>query len=110
MHMIDPISEGTLIVVRVAKSIHRIPAAAPGTVRVFVLDANGVSDIDYTGARSLGAIFTELEAEGVKTGIARSSHLVHHDLKHSGLLGQIGENRLFLSVADAVERLSAADG
>ncbi len=30
MHMIDPISDGTLIVVRVAKSIQRIPPPAAG--------------------------------------------------------------------------------
>ena len=29
-HMIDPIRLGTLIVVRLAKSIHKIPQTAPG--------------------------------------------------------------------------------
>jgi hypothetical protein len=55
-----------------------------------VLDANGMSDIDYTGAPTLGELATELKQEAVTTAIARSSHLVHHDLKHSGLLADIG--------------------
>jgi high affinity sulfate transporter 1 len=68
----------------------------------FVLDADGLADIDYTGARMLAEIATELHERGVAIAIARSSHLVHHDLKHSGLLDRIGADRLFSNVDDAV--------
>jgi len=80
--------------------------AAPEPVRVFVLDADGVSDIDYTGVRAFGDLATELKGRGVVTAIARSSHLVHHDLKHSGLLTDIGPDHLFASVEDAVTALA----
>jgi len=72
----------------------------------FVLDANAVSDIDFTGAAALGALATELKTEGVTIAIARSSHLVHHDLKHSGLLHDIGPDNLFATVEDAVAAFS----
>jgi len=42
----------------------------------------------------------------VATGIARSSRLVHHDLKHSGLLREIGREHLFATVEAAVDALA----
>ena len=78
--------------------------AAP--VKAFVLDANGISDIDYTGARAFRQLAPELSAGGVTTAIARSSHLVHRDLKHSGLLQRIPPDHLFSSVQDAIEGLA----
>ena len=76
-------------------------------VHAFVLDADGISDIDYTGALALGELATELKHRNVTTAIARSSHLVHHDLKHSGLLKDIGGDLLFASVEDAIRALAA---
>lgn len=80
--------------------------SAPQPVHAFVLDADGIPDIDYTGARALGELASELKGRGVTTAIARSSHLVHHDLKQSGLLADIGPGRLFASVEDAVIALA----
>lgn len=81
-------------------------AAQP--VHGLVLDANGMPDIDYTGTQALGELTTELKAEGITTGIARSSHLVHHDLTHGGLLILLRPNRLYDTVEDAVLALRAS--
>lgn len=86
--------------------VREILETATEPVRALVLDANGISDIDYTGARALGELAAELAQRGVVTGIARSSHLVHHDLKLSGLLREIGRDRLFATVEDAVAALA----
>jgi hypothetical protein len=40
-------------------------------------------------------------------GIARASHIVHHDLKHGALLEQLGADHLFASVDEAVAGLRA---
>jgi len=86
--------------------IRQIVGSAAPSVHALVLDANAMSDIDYTGARILGALADELRHQGVTLAIARSSHLVHHDLKHSGLLESIGADHLFGSVEDAVAALA----
>ena len=86
--------------------IRRIVDSAPEPVHALVLDANAMSDIDYTGTRMLGELATELKARGVATGIARSSHLVHRELKHSGLLADIGSDHLYLTVEDAVAAMT----
>jgi MFS superfamily sulfate permease-like transporter len=75
-------------------------AAAP--VHTLVFDANGMSDMDYTGAKALGALIGDLKKNGVCVALARASHLVHHDLRHAGLLEVVGTDRLFASVDEAV--------
>jgi len=78
---------------------------APSPTHALVFDANAVSDIDYTGARAFGALTTQLKQRGVTVAIARASHLVHHDLKHSGLLQDLGPDHIFDSVEEAVAAL-----
>ena len=80
-------------------------AAEP--VHALVLDANGMSDIDYTGVRMLGELVAELKQRKVVTAIARSSHLIHRELKRSGLLQSLGPDRLFATVEEAVDTLVA---
>lgn len=86
----------------VVGSIYRELQEAGAPVHTLVLDANGVSDIDYTGAKALGEMIANLARQGVSICLARASHLVHHDLKQAGLLGTIGTDRLFASVDEAV--------
>ncbi len=90
----------------VRSRVRQLVDSAAQPVHALVLDANGMSDIDYTGARTLGELATELQQQGVTIAIARSSHLVHHDLKHSGLLREIGLERLFATVEAAVDALA----
>lgn len=73
--------------------------------RAVVLDADAVSDIDYTGLQAVQGLITELERRGVAFGIARASHLVHHELKQGALLEQIGSDHFFTSVDEAVAAL-----
>jgi MFS superfamily sulfate permease-like transporter len=80
----------------------RINNLADDSIRVVVLDAGGMSDIDFTGLQALRALATDLQERGKAFAIARSSNLVHHDLKHGALLEQIGPDRLFASVEEAV--------
>lgn len=89
----------------ISARVHAVVAAAPQPVHALVLDFDAVSDIDFTGTRMVGALTTSLAARGVTVGLARSSHLVHHDLKHSGLLESLGSDHLFASVEDAVAAL-----
>ncbi len=80
-------------------------AAEP--VHSLVLDANGMSDIDYTGVRTLGELIAELQQRNMVTAIARSSRLIHRELKRSGLLRSLGPGRLFATVEEAVDTLAA---
>jgi sulfate permease, SulP family len=78
---------------------------APAPVHALVIDADGISDIDYTGLQALRDLAADLERDGVALGIARASHLVHHDLKRGALLQQFDPDHLFISVEAAVTAL-----
>jgi len=70
-----------------------------------IVDADGMSDVDYTGLQSLRDMVAEFEGRGVAIGIARASHLVHHNLKHGALLALLGSDHFFTSVEEAVAAL-----
>lgn len=70
-----------------------------------VLDPNAISDIDYTGLQALKDVAADLSRGGVALGIARASHLVHHDLKRGALLHQLDRDHLFTSVEAAAAAL-----
>ena len=72
---------------------------------LLVLDAIGMSDLDYTGARSLREALDELERKHITFAIARAGEHVRDSLARSGLLQRIGEDRLFPSVGEAVTAL-----
>jgi SulP family sulfate permease len=85
--------------------IQNLVAAASEPVRAFILDADGISDIDFTGLQALQSLTSELEEAGTSFGIARASHLVHHDLKHGALLSHLGRDHIYASVDEAVRDL-----
>ena len=74
-----------------------------------ILDANAMSDIDYTGLQALRGLAAELDRRGVAIGVARASHLVHHELKHGSLLTELGRDHLFASVDEAVTFLHGGE-
>ncbi len=85
-----------------------ITAAPGGPPRAIVLDALGMSDVDYTGALALGAALDELDAAGIGFAIARAGAHVRDELRRAGLSPQrIPENRFFPAVDAAVEALTA---
>jgi SulP family sulfate permease len=94
-------------VARVTERIRRAVAAA-SPVQLLVLDANGMSDVDYTGAKTLGEMVNDLHQAGTVVAVARASHLVHHDLRHAGVLALVGPQRFFPSVEEAVSALARA--
>jgi MFS superfamily sulfate permease-like transporter len=94
----------------VVERLRRTIETAPGRAHGLVLDANGISDMDYTGTKAFGALVCELKANGVAVALARASHLVHHDLKHAGLIDVIGAEHFYSSVEEAVRALAPGPG
>jgi len=86
--------------------IRHLVDAASSPVRAVIIDANGISDVDYTGLQALRDLTAELRKRDVSIEIARASHLVHHNLKHGAFLTQLGAGHLFDSVQDAVNAVA----
>lgn len=81
---------------------------APEPVRAFVLDAAGVADIDFTGARALDEAVKDLQRRGIAVGVARASGLVPHDLRRSELLKDLGADHVYSDVESAVKGLTGS--
>jgi high affinity sulfate transporter 1 len=76
-----------------------------------VLDALGLSDIDYTGMVALREALDELERAAIVFAIARAGDRVRGELRRAGLVPErIPESRFFPDVDAAVTALSEADG
>jgi SulP family sulfate permease len=80
-------------------------ARARPTPRLVVLDALGMSDIDFTGSRALGQVLDDLDRDHIAFAVARAGEHVREGMRRSGLLSRIGEDNCFPSVDEAVRAL-----
>jgi MFS superfamily sulfate permease-like transporter len=77
---------------------------------VVVLDADAVSDIDYTGTRTLRALLDELERAHITLAVARAVGGAPQNLARSGLSDRIGRDHVFATVDAAVTALHTDSG
>ncbi|HEY5026109.1 MAG TPA: SulP family inorganic anion transporter [Acidimicrobiales bacterium] len=85
--------------------IHKALSEATSPAKVLVLDADAITDIDYTGTRTVRALVDELERAHVVVGVARAVGGAPQNLARSGLLERLGGKRVFSTVDEAVTAL-----
>jgi MFS superfamily sulfate permease-like transporter len=84
-------------------------ARAP--VTLCVIEASGITDIDYTGSQALQATIATLRARHVEVALARLiATRARAAAERSGLLALVGVDHVFLSVEEAFEALHPATG
>ncbi len=76
-----------------------------GPTNLIVLDALGMSDIDFTGSRTLAEVLDELDADHIDFAVARAGAHVRKGLRRSGLEARIGSDHFFPAVDAAVSTL-----
>jgi len=81
-------------------------AAQSAPVKLLVIEANGIIDIDYTGSLTLSRAITNLRARSIDVAIARlSDGRARAQARRTGLIDAIGLDRVFMSVEEAVQTL-----
>jgi SulP family sulfate permease len=96
--------------VRFREEVKRAIESAPTPVRAFVLDAAGITDIDFTGTRQLKEVVLRLcQREGIAFGIARAGFHLRDGLRRAGLAQHIGEDHFFSTTDEAVRVLSRSE-
>ena len=80
--------------------------AAP--VQYFLIDAETIPLLDTTGAASLDQLCDDLHEQGIAVAVAAAKNQVRTMLDRTGLAERIGSDRMFPTVASAVEALSAS--
>jgi SulP family sulfate permease len=90
--------------------VRKAVAQAPVPPTVLVLDADAITDIDYTGTRAVRALVDELERSHIVVAVARAVGGAPQNLARSGLLHHIGPGRFFATVDEAVTALGPGTG
>ncbi len=89
-----------------AQDLNDAVARAGAGLRLVVLEASSIVEIDYTAATVLAQTIGQLRAAGLVFAIARLESLrAQAALARFGVLEQLGEDRLFHSVDEATRRL-----
>jgi high affinity sulfate transporter 1 len=83
--------------------VSAIIKAAPEAVRYFVLDASTMPLLDTTGAAMLEQVRADLDHAGITLMVAGAKSPVRKMLELSGLAARMGSERMFPSVAAALE-------
>jgi hypothetical protein len=83
---------------RICGKIKSAIAAKRPPVKLLVIEANGIIDIDYTGSQILRRAIAELRAMNIIVALARlSDERAQAQANRSGLIEAIGPDRVFLS-------------
>jgi sulfate permease, SulP family len=79
----------------------------PSRVRWLVVDAEAITNVDYTAARMIRELHPELARKGVVLAFARADHSLQADLVRHRLIDVIGEKFIFPRLHDAQAAFSA---
>ncbi len=91
---------------RICSEMKSAVAGKRPSVKLLVIEASSMIDIDYTGSQMLQLAIVELRAKSIAIAVARlSGGQAQRQASHSGLLAAINADHVFLSVEDAVRKL-----
>jgi sulfate permease, SulP family len=91
---------------RICGEIRSAIAAQRSPVKLLVVEANAIIDIDYTGSQILLRAVAELAAMDIVVALARlSDERAQVQAHRTGLIEAIGPDRVFMSVEEAVRKL-----
>jgi len=83
---------------------------SPSPPRWFVLLAEAVDDVDYTGGKTLGELADEIHSRNVTFAIAEAGPDVLRELRRFGVTEKIGEDHVFETLDQARAAFHAATG
>ncbi len=92
---------------RFADEVHALVDGAPCPVRRVVIEADAITNLDYTAARIVLLLINELTRRQVEIAFARVSPSLRADMDRHGVTAAVGSDRLFVTRHEA---LTAAQG
>jgi high affinity sulfate transporter 1 len=87
---------------RFVDDIESLIDAAPDQVRWLILDAGGLSDIDYSAGVALGGLLDYLDAHQITLAMARVDPWLVDTLRGYDLMDRIPPDRLYSTLDDAI--------
>ncbi len=93
---------------RFADEVRALIDGAPAPVRWFVVDTSAITHIDYSAARTVLDLLSELKGKNVSVVFARVSPYLRADLKRHGLAEKLGETCIFETLHEAINAARAS--
>ena len=87
---------------RFTDDVRALVAQAPTPVRWFVVDAEAITDLDYSAARSIHELLDDLARQNVGMMFARVSPYLRSDMDRHGVTAALGETRVFTTLHEAI--------
>jgi sulfate permease, SulP family len=87
---------------RFTDEVRSLVAHAPAPVRCFIVDAEAITDIDYSAARSVLELLDDLARQKVGVIFARVSPFLRSDMDRHGVTAAIGAARVFTTLHEAI--------
>jgi SulP family sulfate permease len=87
---------------RFTDDVRVLVAQAPTPVRWFVVDAEAITDLDYSAARSIHELLDDLARQKVGMMFARVSPYLRSDMDRHGVTAALGETRVFTTLHEAI--------
>jgi sulfate permease, SulP family len=87
---------------RFTDDVRALVAQAPTPVRWFVVDAEAITDLDYSAARSIHELLDDLARQKVGMIFARVSPYLRSDMDRHGVTAALGETRVFTTLHEAI--------
>ena len=87
---------------RFTDEVRTLVERAPTPVRWFIVDADAITDVDYSAARSICDLLDDLARQEVCMIFARVSPYLRSDLDRHGITAAIGETRIFTTLHEAI--------
>jgi sulfate permease, SulP family len=95
---------------RFAREIRQIVGTTTSKVRWLIVDAEAITNIDYTAARTVRQLYTNLRQRNVEFGFARVAISLRSDLIRHRLFEVIGRDHIYSHLHEAVAAFTAAEG
>jgi SulP family sulfate permease len=87
---------------RFADEVRALIKYAPTPVQWFVVDAGAITDVDYSAARSMRDLCTELTQRGIVLVFARVNAYLRADMDRHCITEVIGNEKIFTKLHDAL--------
>jgi MFS superfamily sulfate permease-like transporter len=89
------------------EEVFRLVADAKPPVNTLVLEFSAIGDVDFTAAFMLNKVITSLQQSGVAVLVTNAIGPVADEMRSSGLIELIGEDKMFEGIADVLDVLDA---
>jgi MFS superfamily sulfate permease-like transporter len=87
---------------RFCDEVRELVARAPMPIRWLIVDADAITDIDYSAARSIRDLLGDLRRRGVQVAFGRVSPYLRSDMDRHGITEAVGSERIFPSLHEAI--------